>query len=422
MALRITDRILDAFGLTTKALTADTFPLDLLAAPTLAGVSVTPESALGVPAVSNAVSLISGALASLPLEIFREENGGKVSATDHSAYGLVYERPNDWTSSADLRKQLTIDALLHGDGFALANRLPSGEVFELIRAMPGSITVLYDTATSEPVYRWQPQSGGASTLDGRAQISAVSHAPSRDYHWSDVIHVSAPLSVNGITGVSPIQAAREAIALAIVLEQYAARLFGSGARPSGVLTMDGKLDDISKQKVRDSWNAGHAGGNSGRTALLDNGIKFSQLSLTSVDAQFLEMRNFAIVEIARAFGVNPILLGDMGRATFSNSSEMSRQFLTFTLRPWMRNFEGAFARVLIDSEERKAYSVEFDDAELLRADDATRAEYVGKLRAAGVLTANEARLMERLPRHASGDELTNPYVQSGATPRKKEAA
>lgn len=410
--MRITDRILDAMGLQTKALDASTWPADLLAAPTLAGVSVTPETALSVPAVANAVALISGAVGALPLALYRTEGQGKVEAVDHPAFDVVTDQANDWTSSSALRTQLAIDAMLHGDGFALANRLPNGEIFELIRLMPGSVTVLYNPATGEPVYHWNP-APGASTLGNTAQATiAASAEPAREFTYRDVIHITPPLSVNGITGVAPIQHAREAIGLALVLEQYAARLFGNGARPSGVLTAPPgvRADAIDRMKI--SWQASHGAGNSGRTAFLESGVKFEQLALASTDAQFLEMRQFAIVEIARAFGVSPGLLGDLSRQTFSNAEEANRQFLQFTLLPWLRGFEAAYRRVTLLPEERKTYIVAFDTSDLLRGDTATRAEFVAKLRAAGVLTANEARAFEDLPSHPDGNQLLNPFVQS----------
>jgi HK97 family phage portal protein len=424
------EKLLDKLGLQTKALDFTTFPFDLLATPVLSGVSVTPQSALSVPSVSAAISLIAGAIGTLPLEIFREENGGKISAVDHPAYELVYSQPNEWTSSGDLRRRLATDALLHGDGFAVANRLSNGAVYELIPLQPGSVTVYYDSFTGEPLYKYQPQSGGASTLDGRTQVSAATREPERVYSWRDVIHVSAPISVNGITGVAPIAAAREAIGLALVMEQYAARLFGNGARPSGTLKVPTGIPEKQRAaaiaRMKASWESAHAGvGNSGKTAVLEEGTEFQQLALSSVDAQFLELRSFAVTEIARAFGVSPVLIGDTEKATLRNSEEYNRQFLTYTLAPWLRNFEGAYRRVMIPYDERKIYTVEFDTSDLLRGDVATRGEYIAKMRAAGVMSANEARAIEQLPSRPDGDELTNPYVQSpgksGAAPQKEAA-
>jgi phage portal protein BeeE len=124
----------------------------LLALATQSGVAITPGSALTVPAVANAVALISGAVGSLPLYLYRDEGQGKVAAEDHPAFDIIAKEANDWTNSSSLRTQLAIDALLHGDGFALANRLPSGEPFELIRLTPGSVTVL-QSLPSEPTGR-----------------------------------------------------------------------------------------------------------------------------------------------------------------------------------------------------------------------------------------------------------------------------
>lgn len=424
--MRITDRILDAMGLQTKALDASTWPADLLAAPTLAGVSVTPETALSVPAVANAVALISGAVGSLPLALYRIEGQGKVEATDHPAFEVIADLANDWTSSSALRTQLAIDAMLHGDGFALANRLPNGEIFELIRLMPGSVTVLYNPATGEPVYQWNP-APGASTLGNTAQATiAASAEPAREFSYRDVIHVTPPLSVNGITGLSPIQHAREAIGLALVLEQYAGRLFGNGARPSGVLTAPPGVRADAIERMKLSWQSTHGGGNSGRTAVLESGVKFEQLALASTDAQFLEMRQFAIVEIARAFGVSPVMIGDASRATWSNAEQYNRQFLTYSLAPWLRGFEAAYRRVTLAPEERRSYSISFDTSDLLRGDSAARGEFIAKMRASGVMTANEARAFEDLPAHAEGDSLINPFTQSGkptgsAAPQDKAA-
>lgn len=419
--------ILDAYGnpieTETKALDLTNFPFDLLASPVLSGVSVTPQSALGVPAVANAVSLISGACGTLPLWIYREEGQGKVWASDHPASGVVSDQANDWTSSSDLRRQLATDALLYGDGFAAARRLKSGEVYELFRLQPGSVTVFYDSVTTEPLYKHQPQGGGASALDGRAQTNYAAQEAEQTYHWRDVIHVSAPLSVNGITGVAPIQAAREAIGLALVMEQHAARLFGQGARPSGILKFPDKLDKEVVKRIADSWQSKYVGSNSGGTAVVEHGGEFQPIIFNSVDSQFLELRSFAVTEVARAFGVSPVLIGDTEKATLRNSEEYNRQFLTYTLAPWLRNFESQYRRVFLSAEDRKTYSIEFDTSDLLKGDAATRGEFLAKMRSNGIFTANECRAYESLPAHKDGDTLESPHVQSGNAPTpQKEAA
>jgi len=406
------NKVLHIIGsaLEKKDLTPDIWPADLLATPTLSGASITPQTALAVPAVANAVALISGACGTLPLKLYKDEGAGKVPATDHPAFDLVAFDANDWTASSAMRSQLAQDALLYGDGFAALMRLSDGSPFELIRMRPGSVIVYYDPSTNEPFYSWQPQAG-SSTLDGRAQISPMSSGEGAvEFSYKDVIHITSPLSVNGITGIAPIQAAREAIGLSMVLEQYAARLFGRGARPSGVLSFDGKLDAATNGRMRASWNAAHSGAASGGTAILEAGGKFQQLALTSVDAQFLEMRHFQIVEIARAFGVSPVMIGDASRATWSNAEQYNLQFLQYSLLPWLRTFESAYRRVMLTPDERKTHSISFAVDDLLRGDTKSRAEFVSKMRAAAVMTANDARALENLPAHVDGDVLSNPFT------------
>jgi HK97 family phage portal protein len=416
--------ILDHRGdpIETKALDLTTFPLDLLASPVLSGVSVTPQSALGVPAVANAVSLISGACGTLPLWIYREEGQGKIWASDHPASGVVSDQANDWTSSSALRTQLAVDALLHGNGYAVVNRLASGAPFELLRLDPQSVTVYYNPATLEPSYEWRPMSVGAHGSRAQANHSTPD-SQERTYSWAEIIHIRAPLSIDGICGVSPISAAREAIGLAITLEAYAARLFGRGARPSGILKFDTKLDAATAARMKDSWQSAHSGSNSGGTAVIEQGGEFQPITLNSVDAQFHEMRLLQTVEIARAFNISPALIGDLSRATWSNLEQSNRQLLQLTLLPWLRNFESQYRRVFLSSEERKTYSITFDTSELLQGDTAARGEFLAKMRSNGIFTANECRAYESLPAHADGATLESPHVQSANAPTpQKEAA
>ncbi|MHB2165737.1 phage portal protein [Alsobacter sp. R-9] len=356
------------------------------AVPTLSGASVTPESAMRVPAVKASVELISSTVGTLPAKVFRRfPEGGKEAATDHPAYALVHDDANDWTSAHALRTQLTIDALLRGNGFAYANRV-NGRIVELVRLT--GVEILVDDVTGEPAYR----------VDGRI------------YQRTEILHIAAPVSFDGITGVSPVTLAREAIALALVLEQHAANLFGRGARPSGILRFQKALPAEVAARIRDAWHTAHGGSNSGKTAVLEEGAEFQQIAFNSVDAQFAEMRTFQTLEIARAFRVPPHMLFELGRATWSNSEQQNREFLQTTLLPWLRAWEAAYRRLLLTPEDRAEHSIEFVVDDLLRADTASRATAYAALRQAGVMTANEIRALENLPAHPDGDMLDNPAI------------
>lgn len=365
--------------------------------PTLSNVSVTPKSAMTVPAVAAAVRLIANAVGTLPVKIFkRGTEGSKEVARDHATYALAHDDANEFTSATALRTQLTVDALLHGNGFAFANRVNEMPV-ELIRLDPKAMTVKADPTTGEPIY---------SIGSGKAK---------RTFPYSDIIHIK-PFSLDGLTGIAPIEQGREGIALALALEQHAARLFGRGARPSGVLKHPGKLGAEGAKRLREGWQATQAGENTGGTALLEEGLDFLPLTFNSVDAQFEQMREMQIKEVGRIFSVPTTFLGSLDRATFKNAEEMNLQFMRFTLLPWLREWEAAYRRVLLTPEERTTFTVEFIVDDLLRADFATRMEGFSKAIAARILNPNEVRALENRPPYAGGETYGNPYTTTAAPP------
>jgi HK97 family phage portal protein len=360
------------------------------ASPTLSGPAVTPQSAMRVPAVAAAVSLISSTVGTLPAKVFARGADGKAPDTSHAAHALVHDDANDWTSATALRTALTADALLHDcGGAAFVNRV-EGRPVELIRLAPGSFTRKEHATTGEPFFE---------IGQGRDK---------RTLPFRDVLHIQAP------AGVAPVTLAKEAIGLALTLEQHAARLFGNGARPSGLITFKTNPGPEGLAKAKTAWQAAHGGDKSGGTAVMPGDATWQGLTLTSVDAQFAEMRAFQIVEIARAFRVPPHMLFEMGRATWGNSEQMMSEFLRFCLLSWLRIWEAAYRRTLISADERDTRSIEFIVDDLLRADTATRAAAYAQFRSAGVLTANECRALENRPALAGGDTLANPNITPGA--------
>lgn len=353
-------------------------------APTITGQNITAAAAMRVPAVSRAVSLIAEGVGNLPVKIFTRD--GRAPAVDHPALHLVHESSNPWTSAEALRTELTADALLTGNGFAVVVRNSLEEPLELHRIEPHRVQIETDTLTGEPSYL-------IATTEGRAR-----------YHFRDVLHVAA------FGGVSPIAKAREAIGLASAMESHIAKLFANGARPSGIITSEKTLGDEAKSKLAKGWQAAHGAGRSGGTAILDEGMTYQRIAETLTDAQFIENRVEQVREIARAFNVPPPMLFELSRATWSNSEEMGRQFLTFTLAPWLKTWASAYARVLLNPAERREFYVEFITDDLTTTDTAARATAYSTYRAAGVMTANEVRKGLNLPPRPDGDVLASPHV------------
>ena len=349
-----------------------------------------------VPAVKAAVTLISTTIGSLPVKVYARDGDGKQPAPEHDAYRLAHDEANDWTSAGELRRQITSDALLHGDGFALVTRRPDESPLELIRLDPRAVEVL-TLSTGAPAYRYN-HTGGQTT-----------------YQHQDVLRISAP-SLDGLKGLAPIQAARQAIDIALTMEGHTGRLFRRGYKPSVILTHPQKLSEGAAGRIQKKVASETSGQNSGGVSVLEEGIKPTVLSLTSTDAQFIENREFAVVEIARAFNCPPTLLGDLSSATFKNAEELRTQFAIFTLAHWLGQWRDAYARVLLAPDERRDFVVDFVLDGLLQGDSEARAKIYQGLRAAGVMTANEVRARENLPARDDGDTLASPFTTSNSTP------
>ncbi|MGV6804083.1 MAG: phage portal protein [Ruegeria sp.] len=380
------------FGVEEKALTlTDPDALTLFGVlPTATGLSVGPGNAMRVPAVNCAVSLISETLGALPVKLY--DRASKDTLTDHPAYRLVHDEANEWTSAAELREQLTLDALLHGAGHAAVTRLDDDTPFELHRLEPGKIQRDQEP-DGEPFYR-------VSTDAGHVRLS-----------YRDVLRIEA------IGGVSPITLGREAIALSLSFEGHISNVFANGGRPSGVIKANKTMDVEAKKKIASSWFSTHGGKNAGGTAILDEGMDYTPLSMTLADTQFAENRLEQIREIARVFRVPPTMLFELSRGTWSNTEEMARQFYSITLKPWLTDWTWAYARCLLTPEERRNAYFEAVTDDLLTTDTAARATAYGQYRSMGVLSANEVRAGLNLPPREGGDELSNPYT----TTQKEQA-
>ncbi|UXT48183.1 phage portal protein [Agrobacterium tumefaciens] len=368
--------------------------------PTYSGVNIGGQSALYIPAVLQAVRLISETIGSLPCKVYRETADSKEAAKDHSAYRIVHKRANEWTGAGDLRTRLTADALIHGNGYAKVVRFEDGRPFELHRLKPGKVTVLEDDVTGAPVYRVSEKSG------------------TRDYLHTEILHIPSFLAT------SPITFGKEGIGLAAILERHGAQFFGSGARPSAVIKAGDKItaDEAGAAKTANlradyrRWKS-----NPNDPLILQPGYELEQPVMTSTDAQFLENRLEQVREIARIFGVPPTMLFELTRGTWSNTEQMGAQFLQLCLRPWLDRWTDAMTTVLLSEDEQGDHYFEFVTDDLMRADAASRTANMTALVTSRIMTPNEVRAILNMPPLPGGDELTNPHTTSNAAPATEPA-
>ena len=219
-----------------------------------------------------------------------------------------------------------------------------------------------------------------------------------------MLHIPG-LGFDGLVGYSPIAMAKNAIGMAIACEEYGAKFFANGAAPSGVLEHPGTIKDPSW--VREAWQSQFGGSaNSGKVAVLEEGMKYTPISISPEQAQFLETRKFQINEIARIFRVPPHMVGDLEKSSFSNIEQQSLEFVKYTLDPWVIRWEQSLMRSLLSLDEKVQYFVKFNLEGLLRGDYQSRMNGYAIGRQNGWMSANDIRELEnldRIPAEEGGD-------------------
>ncbi|RVG25036.1 phage portal protein [Sinorhizobium meliloti] len=374
------------FGSEKKAQSIENILLEIRNA--ASGITVTPRNATEVPAVSCAVGIISEKSGDLPAKLYHRET--RVAAKDHPAYRLIHDETSPFVSASQFRVDLTRDAQLWGNGYAYTIRSSDDRPLSLQRLEPWTVqNRTYDDGT--PFYV-------VTTADGPVQ-----------YEYTDILHLQP------FGNVAPIYSGRKAIALAMAFEGYLESLLANGGRPSSVIKAKKALEPEAKRKIVESWFRTHGGKNSGSTAILDEDMDVLELSMKLVDAQFIENRLEQIREISRAFRIPPTMLFELTRGTWSNTEEMSRQFYTLTLKPWLTAWTWAYSRVLLNPAERNEFYIEFITDDLLTTDFMKRATALGQYRSMGAFTGNEVRAMLNMPPHPDGDSLSNPHITTTTT-------
>jgi len=359
-----------------------------------AGKNVTERSAMQMTAVYSCVRILAEAVAGLPLHFYKyKDDGSKEKALDSNLYHLLHDEPNPEMSSFVFRETLMTHLLLWGNAYAQIIRNGKGEIIALYPLMANKMQVDRDE-NGQLYYTYTRSNDEAKTMEG----NTVYLSP------HDVLHIPG-LGFDGLVGYSPIAMAKNAIGLAMATEEYGAKFFANGAAPSGVLEHPGTIKDPAR--LRENWNATFGGStNSGKVAVLEEGMKYTPISISPEQAQFLETRKFQINEIARIFRVPPHMLADLEKSSFSNIEQQSLEFVKYTLDPWVIRWEQSLYRSLLSPDEKKKYFFKFNLEGLLRGDYASRMTGYATARQNGWMSANDIRELEnldRIPSELGGD-------------------
>ena len=356
-----------------------TYP-ELIPPGSQSGAIVTPETAESISACYACVQAIAESVASLPLMLYkRHENGDRERASYHPLYQVLHDRPNENQTSLEFREQMQAAVLLRGNAYAEIEWDGQGNVVGLHPVHPDRVSVLklnngriaYDVTGD----------------DGRA----------RRLLSEEMLHLK-DRTENGITGRSRIRIARETLGLAITQQEHGSRTFSNGTRLSGVLETPHQMTDESLQRLARDWRSQFQGAhNAGKTAILENGLQYKQVSMTLEDAEWLAAMKFSVEQVCRIFRVPPTMAGDLTHGNYSNTSETARHFVIHTLKRHLVMWEQAISRSLLGPIARQRYFAEHSLEGLLRGDSTNRAEFYKLGIESGWLLPSEARRLENLP-------------------------
>lgn len=331
---------------------------------------VRPQRAVQTAAVYACVRVLAETIASLPLHIYKQSGKNIERVDNFPLYPVLHDEPNGYQTSYVFREQGQAICSLWGNFYAEIQR----------DQMTGNTIGLYPLPAGEVQ---------AELVRDKNGVRKVYHINDVTLDDADVLHIPA-LGWNGIAGVSPIALHRATLTMSLNAEEFGANFFKNGTRLSGVLEHPGKLSKEAADRLRASWQQTYAGkANSGKVAVLEEGMKFEALTMPLADAQFIEQRKFQISDIARIFRIPPHMIGDLEHATFSNIEHQSIEFVKHTILPWVTRWEQEINRKLFTSTQKKRYFAKFDLNALMRGDMKSRYDAYAVARQWGWLSAND---------------------------------
>lgn len=372
---------------------------------TSSGIVLNIERALEVSTVLAICRVIADGVAQVPFKLYREVGGSRSVASDHPLHRLISRRPNRMQSSFEFRETLVFHLLLTGNAFVFINRVGlTKKVKELTILLPGAMAVKR-LADGSLEYRYRAEGGTEQVFPAES-----------------IWHLRGP-SWNGWFGMDALKLARNAVGLAIALEDAHASMHKNGARPSGLLSVDGSLAPEKYDFLAKWLDKYEIGGERYQKAMiLDLGAKFTSFGMSGVDSQHVETRKLQIEEMCRMARILPPMVGHSGQAmTFASAEQIFLAHVVHTLTPWyVRIEQSADGNLLTPQEIDEGYYTKFQPNGLMRGAAKDRGEFyakgLGSGGSKGWLTQNDVRDMEDMNR--LDDPEADKLPQPSATPKQ----
>lgn len=339
------------------------------------------------PNVQTCVSFRARNFAHVGLHAFR-----RVSDTDRDRLDFNHElaqviaKPSPYISRYRYFEALESDLQVFGNHYSLKIKSSQTGRLELWRVPPQSIRV----------------ADGGSWLHPEAYVLGTGKA-AKDVPASSVFHVHNYNAKDPRYGLSPLEALRRILNEEEQAGRYRENFWKNAARIEGVLTHPQTLTPTAKDYLKASWEALNTGeAASGRTAILEEGMKFETTSFNARDSQYIEARKLAREEVAAALHIPPPMVGVLDHATFSNIREQHRMLYQDCLGPQFALVEDEFMRSVVpDVPDTDNVYIEFNIHEKLQGSFEEESEALMRATGAPYMLRSEARARRNLP-HVDG--------------------
>ena len=365
----------------------------------LAGVNVTEETALGVGTYYACLKVLGETMAQMDLEVVEKVGKATRSNTSHPNYWLLHAEPSPLYNRFEWVQAMVIWAASWGNGYSRIKRDRFANAKEL-QLLPAYHVTPKLTERGKLYYEYQNEKGGIEIIMS-----------------DDMIHLKN-LNTNGIVGMSTAQLQRETIGAAIAKIQQEGAFYANGAKASGVLMTPGTMGVKEQKNLVDSFQKATEGAkNRFKTIILEEGVKYQQLTIPQNDAQFLESKKFDQTDICGWFRVPPHKIGNLTDANYSNIESQDRSFAKDCIVPWAVRFQQELDRKLFFQGERGRFMTQFNLDDLIKGDIKTRYEVYNQAVSTGILRPAEPREAEGWPMEDTED-INQFFMNSAMMPVK----
>ena len=337
------------------------------------GAFVNNSNAMCLSAVYRATELISDSIAILPIKVQQTDKKNGKNEMENHPLKLVFGDKNNGNvlSKFNLMKLLVQSVILKGNGFAYIERTEDGTVKGLRFLESHDVVINWDKYKNRLYYQ-------VNIFNKRVNVEPI-----------DMIHL-VKNSYDGVNGLSVLTYASRTLKTSNATEESAKSFFDNGCNLSGVLTVQGQLQQKQKDEIRSSWSQAFNGSNARGLAVLQGNMNYQAIQINAKDAQMLESRQYNVQDIARFFGISPVLLGDLSHVSYNTLEAVQQDFLIHCLQAYITMIENEFNRKLLKPSERKL-TIILETNEILRTDKAAQANYYATMLTNGIMSINEVR-------------------------------